>query len=691
MTYKVGGKMNKKIFKGYPVKLASKEMRSYVPENRHIRLVMPEILEMKKENVLILNIYRPSDFANGRFAPAYRIFQTHDNYITEDRLENKWRTSSWKNFREEDDDYSSLYRKWDYMILADINDGSVIAQYFDKNGNFEQPLKLVRDVQSEIMDRRCQIKRQKRQEKIDAAMAGVKPCNNKFLKWAEEEGLHWSRFIFYKYTRHKHLNGVCTHCKQEVVLEKGTPRHNKKGICPKCKSPITFISEGRKPRFMVHWARVSKLERIGNKILYREFELYKNYHSVKLGDWEFWCREKIRTFFDEKGGYKNYKRDSYYSYIDSKEHWSNKMFPSSNATMLYPHGLKEVLRNTRYAYCALEQYLAANPRGDIYPAGYLIGYSLRPSIEYLTKLGMYKIVEQIMSWPEYAKSLSSGMNLKEVLGIQSDQELDLVRNNLVDLSEFHTIQKFLAEGIELTNNEFVALMQIYKYRNNFDKINVILPIRKLCSYIAKQVEKSGKYKGYRLDQDISRMQEVEKREHVAMLDLWCDYIRFCRNLDYELDSMQILCPGILKREHDRLHREFQIMQDKKAKAEQRKKDRKLKTVLQKETKLLSGKIKNKKYELFVPQNASDIRREGRILGHCVASYTKRILDGSCQIYFIRKADEPQNPYYTVEWRDGKIAQCRGKGNCGYNKEMEKFVLLAERKLQKIKGAEQIAA
>ena len=38
----------------------------------------------------------------------------------------------------------------------------------------------------------------------------------------------------------------------------------------------------------------------------------------------------------------------------------------------------------------------------------------------------------------------------------------------------------------------------------------------------------------------------------------------------------------------------------------------------------------------------------------------------------------------MEWANGKVRQCRGKGNCGYNDNVASFVDYAERKLEIIK-------
>ena len=47
-----------------------------------------------------------------------------------------------------------------------------------------------------------------------------------------------------------------------------------------------------------------------------------------------------------------------------------------------------------------------------------------------------------------------------------------------------------------------------------------------------------------------------------------------------------------------------------------------------------------------------------------------------------------SPFFTVDWRRGKIVQCQGKGRIRYPQEMVEFVHYAEEKLRLLKGEEE---
>ena len=56
--------------------------------------------------------------------------------------------------------------------------------------------------------------------------------------------------------------------------------------------------------------------------------------------------------------------------------------------------------------------------------------------------------------------------------------------------------------------------------------------------------------------------------------------------------------------------------------------------------------------------------EGKALGHCVGGYGKEHCGGNC-IFFIRRADAPDVPFYTLQLdtHTGKVIQNRGEKNC----------------------------
>lgn len=68
---------------------------------------------------------------------------------------------------------------------------------------------------------------------------------------------------------------------------------------------------------------------------------------------------------------------------------------------------------------------------------------------------------------------------------------------------------------------------------------------------------------------------------------------------------------------------------------------------------------DKKYSIILPEESSDVRREGAGLKHCVASYVDRIANGQTCIVFCRENFDIDEPYVTIEVKNNRITQAYG--------------------------------
>ena len=70
----------------------------------------------------------------------------------------------------------------------------------------------------------------------------------------------------------------------------------------------------------------------------------------------------------------------------------------------------------------------------------------------------------------------------------------------------------------------------------------------------------------------------------------------------------------------------------------------------------------------------DFVTESSVLNHCVKTYVEKCAIGSTNIFGLRRKDEPDKPYFTVNIDNkGKLIQNRGKNNCPPPKEVSEFV------------------
>lgn len=62
-------------------------------------------------------------------------------------------------------------------------------------------------------------------------------------------------------------------------------------------------------------------------------------------------------------------------------------------------------------------------------------------------------------------------------------------------------------------------------------------------------------------------------------------------------------------------------------------------------------------QIVMPTCVAELKNEGSVLSHCVASYVDPIINGKENIMFLRRTDMPDDPFYTVEvLEDGEIRQ-----------------------------------
>ena len=78
-------------------------------------------------------------------------------------------------------------------------------------------------------------------------------------------------------------------------------------------------------------------------------------------------------------------------------------------------------------------------------------------------------------------------------------------------------------------------------------------------------------------------------------------------------------------------------------------------------------------KVMVPAVPKDLVSEGHALHHCVGSYVGCMAKGECAILFLRRCAEEGKPFYTIEVRDGEVAQVRGMRNCGPTPEVSRFM------------------
>lgn len=79
------------------------------------------------------------------------------------------------------------------------------------------------------------------------------------------------------------------------------------------------------------------------------------------------------------------------------------------------------------------------------------------------------------------------------------------------------------------------------------------------------------------------------------------------------------------------------------------------------------------YRFIYPKCIQEIKDESVQMSNCVSSYVQKVIDGHCDILFLRYKDSPDKSLVTIEVRNNKIVQALQKYNHPLTKEQQEIV------------------
>jgi len=79
------------------------------------------------------------------------------------------------------------------------------------------------------------------------------------------------------------------------------------------------------------------------------------------------------------------------------------------------------------------------------------------------------------------------------------------------------------------------------------------------------------------------------------------------------------------------------------------------------------------YCVVVPEQPQDLVEEGVGLSHCVGSYAERVVQGDCNILFLRKTVIPSEPLVTIQVSGKNLCQAQGKNRRSVTKDERRFL------------------
>lgn len=668
------------------------------------RVIVTRDIEAGGEPHLVMEIYRRMK-GSRKMVCDRRVFFKADDYITQDLTtpKTKWLTGAVTN-------------DWEFMhqtkkIFATDGDRERMAAFFRefkcKPTSWRQEPTIWDDlgVYSErILDARADVVHRKLEDKIDRKMEGIEDPPPAFSDWVHTDALRESQYIFYTKTEKKdRVTCRCTVCREtfEANRREIGAKHNQKGECPKCSASITFKAYGKLGRRFSDTIHAAYIDPTEDGYIARFFIARREYTKAPGGVKETdYFGEVVREFVTYKEGVKRAFNETYqYACFP----WSNKLrwctdrgsYGSSMywcySSCLYPGNLPEAWAHTPMRNSGLDILSRHTPGKPTRYWDVMMNPGEYRYVEILAKSGFYRMpIEKILS-PYHSYGGGSGIcfegtDLKSVLrmnekgdpkkgGVPNRLNIKILRS--LDASERMLVlmQIFQRNRISVTADELV------RYLNIFGLNRVLLEqrfrrasIHKMCKYI----------------EDIKKKDKRRKLENIG--DDWTEYLTWCDQLGIDLADPYHYFPPNFYEEHDRVAQLKKEHDDRVAAEEKRKREEAARKamaqtaaaiaeIFKKNEGVDAFSIKGRGLLLIVPKDASEIKAEGEALHHCVGTYVDRVAKGETNIFFVRKAKEPDKSYFTMEWANGRVQQCRGKRNCDMPPDVKAFVQVFEKKMQ----------
>ena len=598
-----------------------------------------------EKGILEVALYYPDSLRSEGRMPTYTVYIDREarKFITYDCINGKWLTAKvnrlqWPHFI-----------SWYPCVWASEKDSKAVGRYLgsDKTG-YEAIFEYQQVLRLEALEER----HWRETSKWDADLAPTPSLPKDWGHWLDKVGVP-QNFIFYEYRKGGAKTGYCTYCGKDVPL-KDVPRHNKAGRCPRCRHETTYKSIGKLGRCLTtDEACAYLIQPMPDGFIVREFWVQRSYLKNALYQPNIHCAEHWRVIYDRELSPRIY----YWGlYRNSLKRWiaglpsCSWMSPNciyathgNRPGQVYgktlPHLAGDALKRT-----GLVEWLRARGfHGN--PDTYLTVIRKYPRFEQLWKANLPRLTEEC--WNERYRMdgvflCAQAPSLTKSLGIDKQElaRLRVLNGGRLILS---WLQEEKASGKPIPDG---SLRWLDKCGIKPDDLSFILQkmsVPQICHYLERQAHDS--------------------RDSVKqVLSTWQDYLSMAERLGMDTDDEIIYRVRLLRKRHDEL-----VLRCKRADSgKQAEEVLKSHPHLNDICKTLKAKYEyaNGDFAVVAPRDALDIIVEGEMLCHCLHSsdrYWDRIETHESYILFLRRASDPDMPYYTLEVEpDGTVRQKRTK-------------------------------
>lgn len=291
--------------------------------------------------------------------------------------------------------------------------------------------------------------------------------------------------------------------------------------------------------------------------------------------------------------------------------------------------------------------------GNASPISYLRVWQKHQNIENLVMQGASVLIQNMMCYEGIGCNAIGYRKIPKLPAINWKENKP---SKMLGLTK-EEFRRCLKENWDSEMLQFYKKERSHNRKPTAEEVNLCKRIGlRYCEEIAEQEginpAKAARY--------LDRQKKANRCDAIILLDYW----RMARDIGQDTSLDSVRWPKNLTVAHDKVAN----LQELEHNAER---SHKIKVRSQE----LQRFVWEKDGILIRPaEGAYELIREGDLLNHCVGSYATDVADGRKTIFFIRRVEEPDKPWYTLELnlKDLTVVQNRGHGNCARTEEIKKF-------------------
>lgn len=612
----------------------------------------------KENEILAVTAYTRQTLAAGHNTPLFTTFIDLDEEKWITHIGAKWSEAYTANTAR--DIKADILRDTLSEIAVDVFDKEDLELCNEALGtNKDTIINAVYTWQDYARGKDNELKGKKRIEKWNSRMSLLPALPDDFKKWAEYDATARSNFLFYK-RKGSTTEAFCTHCgntfttAQKMIHTKGDPGYyaykpEAEYFCPSCN---TFLAAKAWKKQRELWTRDNLIiaQKAGPYIAFRKFRISKHFqHDYYTDEWKTWTgiEETLRVLADPQTfrsveSYMERAADIHGNvmWAESKEGWyyglPDRRPYEAGTGIAYLKNIDEVLEGTSVRPIVAKMFLE---RTYVSLQHNLQVASKKGYLEYMARAGLKSLVTQAIRGHDVKNK--DAKDLKSLLGINGQQlrKLKDLDGNFYMIDAMRYVEQ-MGEKISDETLRFISRKDIAI--DNMPLKETGMSLQRMVNYICRQSEQGcGSF-----------------RDTVTM---YKDYLRLAQERGMDTKDEIVCHTSKLREMHDRYVEEKNAMQNFR---EERRVNKLFAKIAEDfEINRLHFGYEKDGLVIIVPMRANDIKVEGRLQHHCVGAidtYMKRMCKRESFILFLRKKEDPETPYYTLEVEyDGNVKQSYG--------------------------------